>query len=200
MSVRKIIQLPGNPIAPFGGNTIGVDPDEAEAAAAAAVVSKANVVAAADNEANTFNTSGTTNWVGATGANFSARTTHADWTLTAGGCIYTYTGAAPKQFLATFLFTGNPLANAFIYHEGTVGIDHNGDIIGTNGVNSFVAGMSQIFWPSGDIGYKSLVSSRVLNVSNGQTVRPVFVIETTGPNTNVGIIRLTFILTEVGEL
>lgn len=39
MSVRKIIQLPGTPIAPFGGNTIGVDPDEGEATPPADVIS-----------------------------------------------------------------------------------------------------------------------------------------------------------------
>jgi hypothetical protein len=145
--------------------------------------------ARATAETNTFATSGTANWVGATGSAFATSTTSSDWTFTASGCIYTYAGTAAKQFLVTSVFSGNPTAGPSGYHEIAAGIDHNGDLIGTSCVTSFAPGMSQLFWRDQD--YRSMVASRIVTVTNGQTVRPCMGVETLGPNTSIAIIRLT---------
>lgn len=151
---------------------------------------------ASAESANLFPTSGTVNYRASTGVAFAETLGHADWTLTPGGCLYTYNGAAAR-YLAILTASVNPTANAFIYHELNLGIDHNGDLIGSSCAANVTPGCNCLFWPAGDQQFKTMVSQRVLALAPGDTVQPCGGVETTGPNTNVDIIRLTLCLVKV---
>lgn len=142
--------------------------------------------------ANFFDTSPNVNFKAVTGNQFGQTVAHADWTLTPAGCIFTYNGAPGGRFLIVATMTVYPLANAIIYHEGNIGIDVGGDLIGTSCAANITSGCNNFFWPAGDQQYKTFTAQRDVSMNPAGTVQPCFGIETTGPATDVDIVRLTF--------
>lgn len=133
-----------------------------------------NTVAA--GTANTFKT--------VSGSASAQRTAASGWAFTAAGFLATYTGPT-AQFLVRVIATA-------LYNTNFIGvaISYNGDLIGVNSLTSFTGGVQFSATLDQDI----LVAERVVTVSTGQIVRPIF--STDG--SSAVLERLTMTITPTG--
>jgi hypothetical protein len=155
-----------------------------------------SVEAHATTESDFFDTSPDGNFHGASGADFSQTVAHADWALTAAGCIYTYNGADPARFLALIAMTVAPTVNPLISHELMVAIDHDGDLIGTSGATAQEPSILNVFTQPGDLDGTPFTCVRLLTVNPGQTVQACGARESVTA-TDLKIYRFTFTLCKV---
>lgn len=138
----------------------------------------------ATNDANTFPTTGTNNWVAGNSAAYQEVLAGTELTFTAASCVVTYTGSVARRYLVTVMISyGDPGGDRFLY------ISHNGDLIG-------VSALAGPFDSMADFGgSRLLVAQRMVTLTTGQTVQPIVAVDTIG--SDLGIERLSMSIEQV---
>ncbi len=151
-------------------------------------------------EGNSAATNSTANFVATSGSNFAQVKTGAGWTFAAAGCLWTYTGQAGRRFMVTLNVSVYP-ASAFAtaISELIVGIDHDGDLIGTSSPSSMADSVIESSWdPTTDQKVHSMHTTKLIEPANGDTVQPCFGREALPTVPATTITRLNMTIVEVG--